>query len=159
MRSLSRLPQILIANLLLICSSCSSVNETPDGIGTDGLRISRFPQAEGDQLTATENLSCSIYLKLSEGDADYIMLTSHPDQAEKTFMKVNGEWVKFYGILEQTRFPPPWRDQVSKDGSLILDLNLTSDETTPAAMKFSIKLQDESGRKIYLEPEVANTDC
>ncbi len=158
--------RLLAVSSLLFWTHCSSpVNETSEGIGSDGLRVSHFQVEEAQQITTAAGipLKCNLYLKYSEEDSGYILVVSFPPEEssglEFSFMKINGEWVRFNGILEQVNFHLNlWSDQVSSDYMLYIYQSHSGSSLEES--NFSLKLKDLSTEQhIDLDLASQDTDC
>ncbi|MEM6868655.1 MAG: hypothetical protein AAF528_09775 [Cyanobacteria bacterium P01_C01_bin.121] len=159
-------------------SGCNPVDKTTAGVGIDGLRIELFAKADVQQLIDEEIndqeaavFECPIYLKSSYEADDYLLVINGLfEEVDVAFMKVNGEWMTFRGILEPTRFPSPVKDfaEYSRLQDLMLNLyldNASRDDARQAMVdrKFAITLQgsqnDAPRRKFTLKPVVTELGC
>ena len=163
--------------LTIFAIGCTRIDETALGIGVDGLRLERFSATDVQPLIDEEIarqdtpvFECTIYLKPADG-TDYVFaMNGLSEDFDVAFMKVNGEWITFRGILEPTRFPLPLRDftgssnQQGLSFSLFID-DVSSDDSSPSLETRELAVQIRSSRdgetlhRFTVKPAAVDTSC
>lgn len=158
---------LLIASLVASCSFFSPIDETPEGIGVEGLRVTPFSRAEGRRVAELDDLNCNIYLRRFESDTEYLAIagTHLDDEPEDIYdislLKVNGDWVRFLDYPSSIEAPKPeeyWDKKISEDGELVLQLEVSA-YLDGELIKASIRLSDQTEQEIYIKLRAKDEEC